>query len=67
MLVALLVVAAQVARVGSRLVDVGLRGVELPFQFEDDHCPFDEQNDIGPTRFVRQFVFHDRGVLLRGG
>ena len=59
---AVLVVAAQVARVGSRLVEVGLVGLFLALEFEDDDGAADEQDDVGSARLQRQLVLEDRGV-----
>jgi hypothetical protein len=53
------VVAAKIARVGSRLIDVGLRRVLLPFQFKDQYAAADEQHDIRAPGLHRQLVFED--------
>ncbi len=50
---AVLVVAAQVTGVRRGLVEVGLLGLGLAFEFEDDDGAVHEQDHIGPSRFER--------------
>ena len=61
---AVLVVAAQVAGVGSGLVEVGLLWLGLALELEDDDGAVDEEHDVRPTRLQRQLVLEDGGVLL---
>ena len=59
-----LVVAAQVARVGCGLVKVSLLGLCLALEFENHDGPVHEKHYIGPARFKRQFVLENRCVLV---
>ena len=58
----LAVVAAQIARVGMCLIDVGVRWNQLALELDDDHAFAEQQHGVGPPRFHGQLVFEDGGA-----
>ena len=58
------VVAAQVASVGRGLVQVCLLWLGLALQLEHDYSAAHKEHDVRPTRFERELVLENGGVLL---
>jgi ferric-dicitrate binding protein FerR (iron transport regulator) len=61
---AVLVVAAQVASIGGRLVEICLLGLRLALQLEHDDGAADQQDYVGAPRLERELVLEDGGVLV---
>lgn len=57
------VIAGQVACIGMSLIDIRVRGVELPLQLDHHHAVMKQEDHVRPARLHRQLVFHDRREL----
>ena len=61
------VVAAQVARIGIGLVQIGVARARPALELDHQHARAQQQDRVGPAAFQRQLIFQDRRETARGG